>query len=155
MYHREHLRQICAHRMKIIVDIDCEHRVITFIIEIIWDKIAHIYIPVRMKEDLTWLTYSDYTWLDRLSKVIRSCRNIEGLECTHRTVNHSVNFVDPQTVVHTQAIESYWNRHKAHIKQGALNKLTQFTLISRWCEAAGETSCMYTFKILCCLTDSP
>ena len=74
MYHREYLRQICAHRMKIIIDIDCEHRVITCIIESIWDKFAHIDIPVRIKEDLTWLTYSDYTWLDRLSKVIRSCR---------------------------------------------------------------------------------
>ena len=31
-------------------------------------------------------------------------------------MNHSAHFVVPQTGVHTQAIESYWNRHKAHIK---------------------------------------
>lgn len=37
-----------------------------------------------------------------------------GLE--HHTVNHSVYFVDPHTGVHTQAIESYWGRHKARIK---------------------------------------
>lgn len=34
----------------------------------------------------------------------------------HHTVNHSVCFVDPHTGVHTQAIESYWGRHKSRIK---------------------------------------
>ncbi len=46
----------------------------------------------------------------------RAYRNIQGLGYTHRTVNHSVNFVDKSTVVHTQTIESYWNKHKSYIK---------------------------------------
>ncbi len=35
---------------------------------------------------------------------------------THETVNHSLHFVDKTTGIHTQAIESYWNKHKSHIK---------------------------------------
>ena len=36
---------------------------------------------------------------------------------THQTVNHLVNFVDPQTGVHTQGIESYWARVKYKFKR--------------------------------------
>ena len=41
--------------------------------------------------------------------------NIPGL--THRTVNHSLFFVDPVTGVHTQNIESYWNHCKEKLKR--------------------------------------
>ena len=36
---------------------------------------------------------------------------------SHSTVNHSVEFVDSVTGVHTQSIESYWNRIKIKIKR--------------------------------------
>ena len=37
---------------------------------------------------------------------VRSLPNVAA----HQTVNHSVNFGDPTTGVHSQNIESYWNR---------------------------------------------
>lgn len=36
---------------------------------------------------------------------------------THEVVNHSVNFVAPTTGVHTQNVESYWNRVKTKLKR--------------------------------------
>ena len=36
---------------------------------------------------------------------------------THNTVNHSLHFVDPVTGVHTQNVESYWNRVKGKFKR--------------------------------------
>ena len=35
----------------------------------------------------------------------------------HETVNHTLHFVDPKTGVHTQNIESYWNKQKNKIKR--------------------------------------
>lgn len=45
-------------------------------------------------------------------------RNISSrLRFEHGMVNHSLNFVDSQTGIHTQNIESYWNKQKMRIKK--------------------------------------
>lgn len=47
----------------------------------------------------------------------RAYRQIQPkLGLQHETVNHSVNFVDPGTGVHTQSIESYWTKTKYTFK---------------------------------------
>ena len=45
----------------------------------------------------------------------RAYRGIMRMGLEHTTVNHSVNFVEPDSGVHTQHIESYWNRKKKTI----------------------------------------
>ena len=46
----------------------------------------------------------------------RAYSRISELGYQHQTVNHSLNFVDPETGVHTQTIESYWGKCKARLK---------------------------------------
>ena len=43
---------------------------------------------------------------------------MQGHGYKHRTVNHSLSFINPETGVNTQNIESYWNKQKSRIKVG-------------------------------------
>lgn len=61
----------------------------------------------------------------------------------HETVNHSIEFVNPTTGVHTQNVESYWNRAKMKIKRmkGVHDQmLTSYLDEFMWRERHGRTA---------------
>lgn len=63
-----------------------------------------------------------------MSDLWRAYGGIQGLPqgYQHLTVNHSINFVDPNTGAHTQSIESTWNRFKSKVKKShGLNTSSQ------------------------------
>ena len=69
----------------------------------------------------------------------------------HSTVNHSIHFVDPSTGVHTQNVESYWNRIKPKLKR--MRRCHKEMLASYldefiWRECHGSTS-RQAFANLC------
>ena len=35
----------------------------------------------------------------------------------HGVINHSLRFIDPVTAIHTETVESYWNRVKTKLKR--------------------------------------
>ena len=50
--------------------------------------------------------------------------SLQSLGYTHHTVNHSQNFVDPNTGAHTQTVERMWGGVKAMMrKQRSMNSL--------------------------------
>lgn len=60
----------------------------------------------------------------------------------HGVVNHSLHFVDPATGVHTQTVESYWNRVKTKLKRMKGcdgNQLPSYLDEFMWRERFGKT----------------
>lgn len=60
-------------------------------------------------------------WIEPGTAVIRDCwaayRDLEAHGLTHRTVNHSITFVDERNGAHTNTIESTWRRVKAFLNR--------------------------------------
>ena len=72
----------------------------------------------------------------------RAYRRIPSLPnvAQHGTVNHSVTFVDPTTGVHTQHVESYWNRVKVKLKRMRGCHIPSYLDKFMWMERYGKTS---------------
>ena len=78
--------------------------------EIVQRRDANTLLPIIQQHVAAGTTiYSDqwraYTQVSTLPNV-----------ASHQVVNHSLNFVDPVTGVHTQNIESYWSSAKKKLK---------------------------------------
>ena len=73
-------------------------------------------VPDRTADILTAIIRD---WIEPSTTVISDCwgayRDIDSLRYTHRTVNHSLYFVDPDTGDHTNNIESTWPRLKVFL----------------------------------------
>jgi len=71
-------------------------------------------VPNRTADTLTAFLRE---WIEPGTTVISDCwgayRDFDSLGYTHRTVNRSLYFVDPDTGDHTNTIESTWHRLKA------------------------------------------
>lgn len=66
-----------------------------------------------------------------------------SLPYQHGAVNHSRHFVDPVTGVHTQTVESYWNRVKTKLKRMKGcdgNQLAGYLDEFMWRERYGKTA---------------
>ena len=69
----------------------------------------------------------------------------------HDTVNHTFDFVDPKTWVHTQNIESCWNRQKCRIKKmkGVMReKLPSYLDEFMWRDLVGKPTCFPLYQLL-------
>ena len=70
----------------------------------------------------------------------------------YQTVNHSIEFVNSTTGVHTQNIESYWNRVKIKIKRmrGCHDQMMSSYLDEfMWRERHGRTAASAALHSLC------
>jgi hypothetical protein len=60
-------------------------------------------------------------WIEPGTTVISDCwgvyRDFGSQGYTHRTINHSINFVDPHTGAHTNTTESTWRSVKFFLGQ--------------------------------------
>ena len=79
-----------------------------------------IFVPVpdRTTDTLTAILHA---WIEPGTKVVSDCwgayRDLGSEGFTHRTVNHSIHFVDPDTGDHTNTIEFTWRRVKVFLDQ--------------------------------------
>ena len=74
-----------------------------------------------------------------------ACNHVQQLPSvtSHSTVNHSLQFIDPGTGIHTQNVKSYWNCVKGKFKRmkGVHEEMMSSYLDEfMWCERHGPTA---------------
>lgn len=79
-----------------------------FMVEVA-DRTTQTLLPIIQKYIRPGTTVMSDEW--------RSYRRITSIGMVHETVNHSLNFVDPNTGAHTQNIESTWSKVKQMMRK--------------------------------------
>jgi hypothetical protein len=92
---------------------------------------ATFLVPVERRDAAT-LTALIHKWIHPGTTIISDCwaayRDIGSLRYEHRTVNHSISFVDPNTGAHTNTIEGIWSQVKAFVRPYNRKKDYEFHL---------------------------
>ena len=91
--------------------VDVSHQPALGYMEIVPDRTAATLLPIIRRHTKPNTTIHSDQW--RAYSSVGSLPTVSS----HATVNHSLNFVDPATGVHTQNIESYWSRVKTKLKR--------------------------------------
>lgn len=115
-----------------------------FYMEVVDDRSAETLLPIIERVCRPGsIIYSD-SW-----SAYRRIQERIGFE--HFRVNHSVNFVDPETGVHTQNIESRWAQEKAKInrmKGIRAEKLSKFLAEIVWKDNARDNIILYILELI-------
>ena len=95
-------------------------------IEHVYDRSANTLIPIIKKNVMREsIIYSD-EWR------AYSCLDKHGY--FHGTVNHKKNFVNPQTLVHTQMVENVWKYLKRWIRTRNVTRVEHYSIyVHEWC----------------------
>lgn len=91
--------------------VDTSHNPALGYMEIVPSRDAATLLPIIQAHVATGTTIHSDQWA--AYNGVSALPNVSS----HSTVNHSVNFVDPVTGVHTQNIESYWCKTKSKLKR--------------------------------------
>ena len=79
--------------------------------EVVPSRDANTLLPIIQAHTAPGTTTHSNQW-----RAYNSVSSLPGVTA-HRVVNHSLHFLDPGTGVHTQTVESYWNRVKTKLKR--------------------------------------
>jgi len=105
-YHRD---RVANHQVWVFGIVDTSFIPARGIMRVVPNRSAAILRPIICEVILPGTTIHSDEW--------RAYSNLNALGYDHGTVNHSINFVDPRTGIHTQNVESYWNKNKTRCKK--------------------------------------
>ena len=109
-FFQHHRGRATNHEVWVFGMVDVSHTPALGYMQIVQDRTAATLLPIiqahlaggTIVHSDQWASYSQVSRLPNVSQ--------------HETVNHSVEFISP-TGIHTQNVESYWNRVKTKIKR--------------------------------------